>query len=351
MRRRLALAALLAGSVLGGACANEADDCTLTLSCGPVDTTAPCEGTCLVGQLGAWDDPYLVWLGAAADAPACPDNAPVQAMDGVAPPDVALCAACACEPPTGTCGLPATVTAAMATCADKDASTATVPFDPPLSWDGSCTTFEAAPGKPGCSGASCIQSVEIGQPPMHEGGCAVKTSSVPFDTPPHGPTTFQRARVCGGLPHGECSKLADVCRPAKPQQTAPDPDGVWTYCVVAWAGSDPPECPKDYPTRRTFGASYTDDRTCEPCGCTPPEGSECSALVTIYGDASCTPSEQLTSGKATSAQSSCHDVPAGSALGSKKADAPVYTPGTCTPTGGAMGSVVFEGAAVLCCLR
>jgi hypothetical protein len=113
------------------------------------------------------------------------------------------------------------------------------------------------------------------------------------------------------------------------------------------------DCPSDpanvYTEKHVFYAGIDDTRGCAPCTCGAPAGSVCSASISIYQDNACTSPLDLAT--VTSAGPVCHDLPVGSALGSKSASAPTYTPGACLPAGGEpTGAATGDQPGTFCCI-
>lgn len=120
-------------------------------------------------------------------------------------------------------------------------------------------------------------------------------------------------------------------------------------CIAAPADVD---CPASspYTEKHLFYGGIDDTRGCMPCTCGAPAGSICACSISIFSDAACSVPLPLDVG-VTSLAPSCHDVPAGSALGSKSAGPSTYAPGACAPSGGEpMGTAVPTGPATFCCL-
>lgn len=304
----------------------------------PIEPT--CAGECVPGPAPGWDLPNLLWIGTEAQAPSCPLSASAHNYDGHADLNAPnLCGACQCDAPTGTCSLPAVVTAYAATCATADSSTPATPFDPPAGWDGGCTTNDSIPAGQLCAGTPCAQSLTIEALTLVETGCAPSQLPVPKDAPASWMTL---GRFCQGWPGQACGNSGFVCTPARP------PGGGFRLCIYQKGDND---CPNlgPYQEKHVFYDGFEDTRTCSACTCGPVSGSTCSTQVTIFTDDAC--STQLVAATVTASASSCHDVPAGSALGSKSATAPAYEAGTCQPSGGEpMGMASPVGPSTFCCI-
>src|SRR5690242_17999397 len=88
------------------------------------DSGTGCDGFCAPVQASGWDYASIVWFGDKKDAPGCPPDAASLAFEGYeeldGPHD---CGTCTCSPPPGSCGLPGTMTANAASCAQNGTST------------------------------------------------------------------------------------------------------------------------------------------------------------------------------------------------------------------------------------
>ena len=347
MFRRISLVTVAALCI---GCPDTAGNCADTLTCvepadaGPTviyvvsDAGVQCSGVCvpITSDMLEWTPPSLfAQVQASQPAPVCPKNAPAPAQPMYANPDLSFsCPTCSCEPPTGVCPLPQTMTANTSLeCPSTDAG---VPFDPPDGWDGGCTTSDAIDGGP-CDGGDCVQSVTVAAITPNESSCTPIQSVVAQSTE----VTWQTfGYACAGLTNGSCASAGDVC--------TPKPSGIFALCVSR-PGDDPVfMCPKGYPARSVFYLGANDMRTCASCACGAPQGSACSSLVSVYADDAC--SNLVAAVTATSDDSMCVDVPPGSPLGSKQATTPTYTPGSCQPSGGEeTGSVELQDPLTVCC--
>ncbi len=294
------------------------------------DAGETCDGVCVPGPPAGWFGPYLVWTGKEADAPNCSDIAGGlgNAYTGYGYPDgSSLCSACSCAPPSGSCELPATLTAAAASCADNNPSVAHLSFDPPADWTGTCTAENSIPPGKLCGGVPCVQSVTSAPLTMNQGGCLPVTA--PNVKPPLASKIF--ARACGlGLGPG-CTASPGVCKPA-----APGPE--FKQCVSYAGESGLSKCPPEFPNRNVFYPEPTP--SCTPCACDAPIGSSCFGSMQVSAKSTCSapllPTILLYEEGAT-----CVDLPPGSALGSKSATDPDYSPGKCEPSGGKPIGMVF----------
>jgi hypothetical protein len=304
---------------------------------GPTGTCAEQGGQCFPVPPAGWENPLVVWIGTPPQqAPTCPAVAPAQ-LDGYADLSApGICGACQCDPPTGSCALPTTITASSsAACPDDGPGAILTPFDPPAGWDGGCTANDAIDGGELCDGGPCVQSFTIAPLSVNESSCAPTQTPAPQDPPSWG--TF--ARTCRGAPFGPCG-TGLVCSPSSPPG----------FKVCIYKDGDNP-CPSNsYSERHVFYTSYQDNRTCSAsCSCSPPVGSVCSAEVSIYVDGACSTTATYVE-TVDSSMPACHDLTPGAALGSKSASVPVYTAGACRPSGGPTGAVDPTGAFTVCCI-
>jgi hypothetical protein len=93
-----------------------------------------------------------------------------------------------------------------------------------------------------------------------------------------------------------------------------------------------------------------DGRSCTECACDPPEGSHCTATISIYKDDACSVPLPFVA-PIDSSKAFCYDLPTGGALGSKQLTPPLYQPGTCLPSGGEpTGQVDPVEPITFCCL-
>jgi hypothetical protein len=295
-------------------------------------------GQCAPGPADGWDNPVLLWVGPKKDAPACPLDAPKVAFEGYADLDAPLdCGTCTCTTPTGSCALPGTMTANAASCAQNGGSTPHTLFDPSAGWDGTCDTNASIPSGKLCSGVKCVQSLSVGPLMLNE------ASGTPSTPPaPAAPTWTTFGRSCKAVPRVPCNGGQGIC-------LASSPPG---YRVCIFHG-DEKDCTSPslspYTEKHVFYDAYQDTRACTPCTCGVPTGSSCASTVSIYTDGAC--STLAYSSTVTSSGPACHDLPAGTPLGSKSATAPTYTPGSCAPDGGQpMGAATPTNPSTYCCL-
>jgi hypothetical protein len=89
--------------------------------CHEQDADAGGDPRCAIGEFvhwqSGWDAPSLVWIGPEDQAPECPQGPTTISYEGrtdLVAPDA--CEPCTCEPPTGSCALPSTLTASTDVC-------------------------------------------------------------------------------------------------------------------------------------------------------------------------------------------------------------------------------------------
>jgi hypothetical protein len=280
-----------------------------------------------------WEAPTLLWVGPEDQAPECPWGLTSVSYEGhadlVAP---SLCEGCTCEQPTGSCALPSTLTATDAVCYAQGATSS---FNAPTPWDGSCDSTTQLP-----DGAA--HSLTIDPIAMTENGCevgppvAAKVLSLRWDT---------FARGCDTrMPPGPF--LRSICLPDEPI-----PPG-FKVCIFRDGEN---ACPDDegntFTEQHVFYDGVQDDRQCSPCTCGAPTGSACTAAISIYKGAGCSGSTVVQGLTISSSSKTCTDIQLpGQALGSKKAEAMTYLPGTCPAMGGdGSGIAIPTGSATLCC--
>jgi hypothetical protein len=311
------------------------------------DAGGTCAGPCVPTIPADWSGPALVWMGAEADAPACSAvaGAPGHFYEGHADLDAPIvCGACTCDPPSGSCALPATLTASAATCAGDGPGVPHTPFNPPPKWDGTCTAANAIPGGKLCGGVPCVQSVTIGPLTKTEGGCLpIEPVNV---QPPATWKTFARACVASSVAHYDCGTLAGACAPRPPSAE-------FRLCALRIGDPTKAKCPEGYPDRSVFYDSYLDARSCKPCTCGAPHGSTCTGSISIFNNDACSNAPLVISLGLDATGPKCSDVSPGSALLSKSATAPTFTSGACVAEGGTPDTQALPDpgtAEIICCL-
>jgi hypothetical protein len=299
-------------------------------------------GTCVEGAAAMWTGPLLLWVGSdQKDAPPCPVSAGNRSYEGYGGPQAPTdCGTCMCGSPSGSCTLPTTMTANAASCALTSGSTPHTSFDPSSGWTGACDSNEAIPSGKLCGGVDCVQSLTIGPLAVTESGCT--PSQPPAQIPPTF-TTFGRA--CSSQQWPSCpNSTADLC--------VSDPPSGFHVCIGFDSVADTP-CPLvpgyPYQEKFVFYSGFDDTRSCSACTCDAPAGSTCSSKLSIYTDGAC--SDLAYSATVDATGPVCHDLPAGSPLGSTAASPPTYTAGACSPDGGVpSGAATPLMPATFCCL-
>jgi hypothetical protein len=302
---------------------------------------APCDGECLArGDLPMWG-PLLLWVGPADQKPACPHGTtPIAGQKytnlNVPPLD---CPTCSCDPPTGTCELPTTMTANSSGYPGTTPGAAHTDFSPPANWDGSCTAANAIAAGAMCNGAPCVKSLTVAPLTLTESDCTPRVSAPPHESPP--PSWQSSTIMCSLEP---CDGGKSVCVPPANAR----PSGWETCLAVAGEAST---CGDPYPVRRVVYDSFTDGRSCGTCACDSPRGSYCVSTLSVSEGNSCKGPAAIPGNLIFSQPKPfCFDLGAGIALGSKTMTRPTYAPGSCeTRTMDGSGEVTTQGAVTLCC--
>jgi hypothetical protein len=329
---------------LVGACFDAAEDCHNLGSCPPDAGAAPtpsdvCGGTCVPGGVSpSWSPaPWPVWFGATqAPANLCAqvDRELHEAFDGTVRPSP-VCGVCTCSAPSGSCEV-SSITESSASCMTSTPGLTSQPFAPPSGWNGSCLPVPAVAG--------AVESVTVAPVVVNE-TCTPHVVTT-MDRPRPGDLAY--AHACGSAT-ATCPNEGDVCVPALPKGKVLQglPSGLWTYCVTSPTETAAP-CPSEYPIERDFGNGWSTP-TCADCTCDLTGGSCGPSLVTFYEDGACTSTSADEDGsvKAQASTPMCLDVPA--APGSMSAAPSVYTPGTCTPGGGASSPPTAAEPMTFCC--
>lgn len=306
-------------------------------------TPDPChhEDGCMTGSIcepvaDGWEGPWLLWRGPLGiDPPPCPHGTPI-GHEGYADfnPSNAGCPACTCGPSHGSCGLPSGFTASSAPCGMPGVTTS---FDAPSPWSGACDGKAPVP-------AGVAVSVTIDPVPINELGCAPGPSAPLRES---NSIWNSYTRTCHGDGWSLCNDGKSFCVP-EADHTIPR----FRLCI-SQQGDLP--CMGDalppFTERIVVYDGVEDTRNCSPCTCGPPQGSECTATLTLDQDAMCTePVEQgihLKSDGETCVNLS-ESLPL---LGGKVSTPGVYHPGSCEPMGGSpTGSLTPHGAMTYCCI-
>lgn len=301
------------------------DDCRETATCGD-----PCPGDCVPLPPLGFDGPALLWMGAVADLPAaCPDRAPTPVYSGFANLDDSNeCPPCQCTPPV--CVLPSGVTAStLDTCPNDGPGAMLTPYDAPAGWNGTCTSSGTIP-------ADQVGSVSIAPATVRPCEPVLPQQPAIFE----GLFWAQAALACAGEAiDGVCHDPGMTCLP-----TAEPPPPGFQQCIL-YLFDDEPDCPADYPEKRTFYKAAIDDtRACTACECIETQPSTCTASVAGYQDAAC--SVEAFPPLSDGCWDPSNDVP----LGGLKAAWDVNAPGACAPSGGVpIGEAKPVGPRRFCC--
>ena len=295
------------------------------------DAGVTCVGLCAPYITAGWSAPFIAWMGAKAAAPPCPVvNAAAEIYTGFGDPEGSACGACKCQAPLGSCKAPPAVTAAAASCAGDGSAVAHTSFDPPISWDGTCTTANAIPAGKLCGGVPCVQSVTIAPLTLKQGGCL---PIEPTNVPPPIWKTFVRACALDSFPR-TCDAAAGLCAPRPP-------NAEFKVCTLRNGNPATLTCPPTYPDKNVFYDGLAP--SCSPCTCGVPTDSTCTGSIWLFENGACG-APPLQAVKINAEGPTCADLPPGSALGSKTASEPSYSDGYCKPSGGA------ALATVICCI-
>lgn len=284
-----------------------------------------------------WAAPLWFWIGkdegifgSGDGVPTCPKDwgdgreAYHGHADLVAP---LQCGTCMCQPPTGDCILPSTLTAHDVACQDVALPHKDIPFNAAASWDGKCDNSN--PIGPGSAKSLSVDpivikdSCKVGAPPLAD---AVYPASVYWET---------YALGCHGRHWSTCGDVErSVC---VPNDDAPSPE--YKLCILRQGDIGKMSCPPDWPDKHVFyGDDVMDYRSCTDCTCGPPVGSVCKAMLSVYesSDKSCGGAIVFGQVPISSANPGpCFDqAPPVEAMGSKSATPPTYIPGKCDPMGG-----------------
>jgi hypothetical protein len=205
-------------------------------------------------------------------------------------------------------------------------------IETPAGWDGGCLS-------PGIIPFNTANSVELAEPTVS--ACMPGTSPVAAKIQP--PTWGTYVLTCQGTSFGRCDSRGSNC--------APTPDAQFHLCVERtglYAQPQTDACPADYPERHLLYSSFEDQRSCTPCACDEPTGSECLAWVSTYSDDSCT--MPIGSNTLSTEGPYCMTNASGKDLVSMSASWLQNEPGTCKPTGGDLvGEIVLTQPVLFCC--
>ena len=301
------------------------------------DGGSGCESGEVVHWTAGWDEPSWLWIGPEALAPDCPYGPMSTAYEGhadlVAPPG---CEACACEPPTGSCALPSTLTASTTACNIPGGSSTS--YDAPSPWDGHCDDTTQVP-------SGLAHSLTIGALGINENGCA-PTPPVPAKVISLRWDTYGRACDVKGWSPGPI--MRSVCIPDDPL-----PPGYHLCMFQKGKSTCPGTTGNVFTEQHVFYQGVEDNRKCSTCSCGSPIGSACTATVSVYkgGDLTCG-GPSVVQLPVSSVSATCVDIQLpGQALGSKSTGPTTYLPGACPPMGGDPSGLATETEPSTYCCR
>lgn len=295
------------------------------------------EGACEPVPEG-WEGPWLVWHGSDGIPSTCPHDAPFAGWHYGDFIDPGGCPFCTCEPSSGLCELPTMIETSSAGCGDP--AGVVTPFDAPPSWKGSCDNTAQVP-------AGAAMSVSIGPITIKKESCLPG---------PLGPGREYQAQwgtyalVCHGAGWRLCNDSKSWCVPEGDHEIAG-----FKLCVsqsVAPDKIDVASCGfAPFTEKHVFYDGAEDTRNCT-CTCGPPQGSSCTAALSLDQDAACAaPVKQGI--VIDSSGPLCVDLQSPvPGLNSKSSTKPTYHPGTCIPTESSVadGAVFPRDPWVYCCI-
>jgi len=304
-----------------------------------------CQGDCIPRPPRDYDEfPFLVWLADSPDKlPACDllphDHTPW--ADGAFDMDSSYtCPACTCGAPS--CTLPAQLTAHSLTCSGDGQGAVDTPFPAPPGWDGQCTAPTSVPSE---------DSRSLSIAPLTVGACAPSVP-VPFVPPPVRWGTYVRG--CKAWAPGTCSDSSNTwCIDSALRVPAGALQCVWYRDPGDTDCSDIPAFPKRYrihTVKEPMRDGSIDTRGCSPCTCGAPEGSNCTALVSTFANATCSGFPFNAAMVSSDPSPKCHDVAPTMGLQSMSAEFVTNEPGACTPSGGKpIGAFDPVNYVTICC--
>ena len=294
-----------------------------------------CAGACLAGKPAWFEGLSLFWIGPSGDVPPCSDLGLSEGSVGYADPIApSTCPSCSCSP--AACELPESMHVSAAKCPGDGA--ASIAFDPPAGWEGTCNADGPISGGLQCNGGPCVQSLTISA--VNVAPCEPVTGADPGNQPVAWGTV---ARECVIWPiSGEGCATGEACMPV--------PGAGYAACLYRYGdhtGEQGFACPAEYPRSLVVYSNYEDNRACAPCECSTLDES-CQALVSVFKDGAC---DQVAASVMVSAeQGACVDLLNGTAIGSKSASFILDQPGNCAASGGGpVGGLDLADPVTLCC--
>lgn len=304
---------------------------------------AACGGICAPKPPPGWSGPFLLWTGPPGSAPPCPPSASrTILMNGyaglVAPP--AICGACFCSAPSGTCSAPDDIAVTSGSCPYEPTTDIRTPLHTPTDGSGACTPTTKLPPGASCNGEPCARSITIGPLSLNEMACT--SAKVAPDQVPAASWSLE-AQGCAPdeAACGACSAPGTTCVPPHEEREGR------ALCTFTFGEE---ECSTPWQDKHLLYRSFADSRGCSPCGCSAPAGGRCAGRLTLFRDGACK-APLVTTEVKSGAQPACRtfDKP-GPAIGSMKLDKAAYAPGACPATGGAaVGSAKTTAPLTVCC--
>lgn len=310
---------------------------TITSTEGPLfdDTGGQQPACCVKDKTDPFEGPSWFKIvtdpGALGACPA-PTTEGLKAYAHLKPIEPHTCGECSCS--SAACTLPEGIHTNAEKCPGYGSIAVPLGPDPAAGWDGACSDEGDLPAGLSCGGEPCAQSVSV--PALSIAPCQSESGpAAPFPAPAWGRMALQ----CKIEPlSGEGCEPEHVCAPLPPEG----------FALCLYAEGEHPTCPADYQAHMVFYKGVQDDRGCEACKCSAPEGGECMAVVSMFSDAAC---GAFAGGVVvTDQEAACVDVVSGTALASMEASMVTDVSGSCAPFGGApFGGVVPAEPLTLCC--
>ncbi len=301
-----------------------------------------CPWSCTPVGGGGFDPfPSYVWIGPEA-------TSPPETLDGFAwtswvdvkfaDPNCPACSCIAPSAPADGCVLPAVWTVESTACQDPSLPVV-APFDPPLNWDGMCSSTNPIASGLTCDGEPCVKSLVL-QPPVIA-PCFAESAMPPEGQTLAAPT---RTKVVAYV----AASVPSACD-ATHHCITPPPEG-YKSCFVARGADAVEACPEGWTDRYTGWRDVSDTRACTACSCGAPEGASCKVRAKVYADDACI-DEAGSLIIPSNEDAKCVDLPVGTALGSQTAEILSYQEGTCTPsTSEIVGEAVTARPVTFCCV-
>lgn len=272
--------------------------------------------------------------------PACPDEAPIMAFEGTPAPPEFACPMCSCDPPGGKCNLPTKWSIKSVGCDDPSVGVQTN-FDPPTTWDGTCSDANAIALDKQCGAVPCVRSITIAPPVIEEQPCtphAEGQADLPIPKAWNGGPEAPTGRACASdKPLPECT--GQGCTSTNTSFAACIMHEGDQVCPGAWNGA-----------KHVLYGQIEDSRACTPCGCDAPQGGMCQVKWRTFSTSTCSV-ENAALDVYSGVLPACANYMPGAALAGKTAEIINYTKGSCTPSGGELvGKLELANQVTVCCL-